>query len=328
MTSSFNQFEQPGLPSIPTAQISPLQLESFNQIPAALKRPATEPVDLVVGDIWAVMKNPEAACPTSSALDKKSGGTTADEPNYETIRRLSFDRTGSISNFSTAQDVEKITSDIKRAQKSADSHEAQYKWERRPGNGPINPPQDGDDPAKYTHVNSDRSSYTVTNGKISGFQTAPTRDQPHGVKYSEIKYDAEGLVKSYSNSLGQTYLRIGIPDRGGVALWKSTDTDEGKPEADESRRWKVVVDANGIHIMIGGDNNRGTMFSRLLDGSQVLTQRKNGITGFETVTTLPDNTKVSGRGTFNRATRSLDRANTVDLKEAEGKYYTNIPVRN
>lgn len=234
---------------------------------------------------------------------------------------------GTALGFGADQEAARIVGNAEKGKKHADSQDEQYIKQLKglTDNGKIAPPKEGEDPNKYTHTNADKSSYTVTNGKISDFQTAPTKDHTEGVKYSDIKYDAKGQIESYSNSHGQTHTRISAPDAHGFANWKSTDTTTGKPSNyGESSTWrgKPAVDTNGFHNLIGSGTFSGQMFSRQMDGSQVMTKpefnSRGQRTGLETTTTLPDNTKVTQKGHFNGTTQKLEHSDTVKVKEGDG----------
>ncbi len=235
---------------------------------------------------------------------------------------------GTALGFGPDLEAARIVGNAEKGKKHADSQDEQYVKQLKglaENGGKIAPPKEGDDPAKYTVQNADKSSYTVTNGKISDFQTAPTKDRPEGVKYSDIKYDAKNQIESYKNGNGQTHTRISAPDANGFASWKSTDTATGKPSNyTESSIWrgKPVIDTNGMHNLIGSGTFNGQMFSRHLDGSQVATKpefnTRGQRTGLETTTTLPDNTKVTQKGHFNGATQKLEHADTVKVKEGDG----------
>lgn len=278
------------------------------------------------------------AKPGSDFFSKIVGGVTrtvtdaVDEATKlpERAAKEGSDALSSIGNalgFGTDQEAARITGNAEKGKQRADLQDQQYvkQWRGPADNGPIAPPKEGDDPAKYTVTNSDKSSYTVTAGKISDFQTAPTKDHPDGVKYSNIKYDANGQIESYSSSsLGQTHTRTSAPDANGFASWKSTDTATGKAvNFGESSTWrgKPVVDVNGFHNLIRSGTYAGQMFSRQMDGSQVATKpeyRNGHMTGLETTTTLPDNTKVSQKGHFDSKTHKLEHDPTVTVKEADG----------
>lgn len=235
---------------------------------------------------------------------------------------------GTALGFGPDLEAARIVGNAEKGKRHADSQDEQYIKQLKglaENGGKIAPPKEGDDPAKYTVSNADRSSYTVTNGKISDFQTAPTKDRPEGVKYSDIKYDAKNQIESYKNGNGQTHTRISAPDANGFASWKSTDTATGKPSNyTESSTWrgKPVIDTNGMHNLIGSGTFNGQMFSRHLDGSQVATKpefnNRGQRTGLDTTTTLPDNIKVTQKGHFNPANQKLEHTDTVKVKEGDG----------
>ncbi len=222
--------------------------------------------------------------------------------------------------FGKDQEAARITGNAERGKGHADSQDAKYlkQWRGPTDNGPLAPPKEGEDPAKYTHVNSDRSSYTVTNGKISDFTTAPTKDYPDGVKYSGITYDQQGQMNGYT-SFDKQHQRVGSPDANGFASWKSTDTKPapGQRPTESVWRGKPAVDADGFRNLMPD----GTMNSRNMDGSLVTTKPRysnNRMTGLETTTRLPDNTLVTQRGTFDSRTNKLSHDPVVNVKEADG----------
>lgn len=348
MTISANHFEQSEHISAQNPQVSPFQLEALSETPSSGKRSTAGATDLVMNDIWSALKTTSKdSCPTTQQPDlipkprverlpdiPIAAGTdsmSTDDPSEENFKRLRFDKTGSISTFTTAEEVKRIMAYAEEGQRHADAQEVQFikQWGGINEIGPLAPPTGGDDPANYTHLNADQSSYTVSNGRISEFKTAPTKDRPDGIKYTDIKYDTNGLVESYSNSLGQTYSRVGRPDDRGLAVWQGIDNESGIAENyGKSNKWNVAIDANGIHIFVGSGKYYGTMISRDLDGSQVLTRLKvdgNDIVGLETATTLPDNTKVSQTGRFRDSYRRVEHVDLMDVKEADGKYWSHIP---
>jgi hypothetical protein len=222
--------------------------------------------------------------------------------------------------FGKDQEAARIAGNAERGKVHADSQDAKYvkQWRGPTDNGPLAPPKEGEDPAKYTHVNSDKSSYTVTNGKISDFTTAPTKDYPDGVKYSGITYDPKGQMNGYT-SFDKQHQRVGSPDANGFASWKSTDTKPAPGQRPTEAVWrgKPAVDADGFRNLMSD----GTMNSRNMDGSLVTTKPQysnNRMSGLETTTRLPDNTQVTQRGTFDSRTHKLNHDPVVNVKEADG----------
>ncbi|MDZ4835748.1 MAG: hypothetical protein SGJ27_18380 [Candidatus Melainabacteria bacterium] len=283
------------------------------------------------GDLPAGTTPDVAPGKTPDAAVKPAGDKPpADKPLSEKAIKDGIDAISSIGSalgFGTDQEAARITGNAEKGKKHADSQDARYvkQWRGPTDNGPIAPPKDGEDPAKYTHTNSDKSSYTVTNGKISDFTTAPTKDYPQGVKYSDIKYDGKGQIESYTNNLtpnGQTFKRSSAPDANGFANWKGFDATTNKQiENIDNGKRKPAVNAEGFHNLIGSGAFSGHMVSRQMDGSHVATKpeyRNGQMAGLETTTTLPDNTKVSQKGHFESKTNKLIHANSVVVKEADG----------
>lgn len=362
MTTLFNRFEQSELPSNSVSNLSPLHVESFNQVPNTSKRSDADQTDLAMGDIWSAVTGAERADrPTTQPQDSSphprverlpdvpnSSQSPTEGPSLETYKRLGFGAPElSDAKLGSYQEIKAITSDVLNGREHAESEAALFiKLWRGPdipsmkapqvieSDPTITPPKDGEDPNKYTHVNNDQSSYTVTSGRISDFRTAATVDQPDGVTFSNIKYDKGGSVESYSNSLGETYTRTSPQSMRGLASWEATNTETGLPLIhDKFSRWNVEVDTNGIHILVGERPNY--MISRNLDGSQALTQlkfdKRNSlmITGLETVTTLPDNTKVRGLSHLRSHGGHFSvqpPAYGVDVLTADGKYFPNFRI--
>lgn len=224
------------------------------------------------------------------------------------------------------KEAERITENADAGRKHADAQDAQYvkQWRSAPEAGNLAPPQEGDHPAEYTHKNADGSSYTVTNGRISEFTTAPVGNEK-GMTYSDIKYDETGNVQSYITPFGQKHMRTSAPDSNGFANWQSTTLDGkqySKYGGADSATWKgkPVVNENGFHNLIGNGTYGGFMFSRQMDGSHVMTRPEYSggkMTGLETTTTLPDKTVVTRGGHFG-PNGKLQHDSTVSVKEADG----------
>lgn len=145
------------------------------------------------------------------------------------------------------------------------------------------------------HKNQDGSSYTVgSDGRISSFTTAKTKDNPNGLTYSNIKYDDQG-VKSYDSPWGQSFTRASDSNSQGFAHWNCSQG--GRPVnylGANSSSWvgKPSFSDQGFTNTIGSGPNSGMMFGRAMDGSHVTTRPlRNG--SIQTDTILPDNAQVT-----------------------------------
>jgi len=241
---------------------------------------------------------------------------------------------GDFLGFNGDKEAARIVSNAQNGKSNLDAHDAQYlkQWRGPAENGgKLAPPAEGDDPNKYTHKNADGSSYEVTNGKMSAFTTAPTKDAPNGHTYSDIQYDKNNQVTSYTTPFGQKHTRTTEPNANGFANWKATTLD-GKPATyggANAGNWlgKPEFNETGFHNLIGNGTYGGHMFSRGMDGSHTMTRpeySKGKMTGLETTTTLADNTAVSRKGTFDAGNKLQQNNADITVKEGDGPKFSHV----
>ncbi len=222
------------------------------------------------------------------------------------------------------KEAQRIVANAERGKQHIDAHDEQYlkQWKKMEP-AKAAPPQEGDNPAKYTHKNPDGSSYTVTDGKISELTTAPSKQNPKGLTYSDITYDKNGDVNSYVTG-EQKHRRMSGADTNGIARWRSTNKAEtiySDYAGAGAAQWtgKPVFDANGFHNLITSGNNRGSLISTEIDGSLTKTKptydNYNRLQRIETTTTLSDNTKVTRSSKYNQGQFTKDDTN---IKVREG----------
>ncbi len=348
MTSSVRQFEQSDRNPTPVSSLSPLQSEYFNQGPTTRETTAQEPTSLMISDVWASLKTPNTdTCPSlpipktleqqhpieqkppSNPLETKFLSGPPDDPTFQTVDKLRFGNTNLALDFLSDDEEKRVYNHAQEGFDRGRMQEDQYLslWANKI-DVPLLYSSGSEDPTNFTYTNEDKSSFTVKDGRISEFRTAPGIHGP-GVFFSDIKYDANGLVQSYSNG-GQTYSREGLPSEDGMSMWRRTDNKTGQFEIYDKRN--VVIDTNGIHTYLGKDGEAGTIISRMMDGSQVVSEPvydrqrpSNRPVGLLTTTTLPDETKVQQLGYF-RPHRTFKHDHAVQVKEPGGKTYLNVHV--
>ncbi len=224
------------------------------------------------------------------------------------------------------KEAQRIIATAERGKKHIDANDEQYVKQWKKMEPPqLAPPSEGDNPAKYTHKNADGSSYTVTDGKITELSTAPSKQNPKGVTYSEITYDKNGDVNSYLIDGQQRHRKMSGADTNGIAKWRSTNMEENKFSdyaGAGAREWtgKPVFDANGFHNLILTGKNRGSLDSTEIDGSLTTTRSTydayNRLQRIDTTSTLPDNTKVSKGSKYNSGQFTRDDTN-IKVRESD-----------
>lgn len=347
MTSSVRQFEQSDRSPTPASNLSPFQSEYFNQVPTARENAAHEPTNLMISDVWSSLKRPNSdACPPipvsesieqnrleqkppADPLETKFSSGPPDDPTFQTVDKLRFGSSNPALDFLSDDEEKRIYNHAQEGFDHGRMQENQYLslWANKI-DAPLLYSSGSEDPTNFTHTNDDKSSFTVKDGRISEFRTARSKYEP-GVLFSDIKYDANGLVQSYSNG-GQTYARDGQPGEDGMATWRRTDSKTGQFEIYDKRN--VVIDTNGIHTYLGKEGEAGTIISRMMDGSQVVSEPvydgrrpSNRPVGLLTTTRLPDETKVQQLGYF-RPHNTFKHDHTVKVGEPGAKTYLNVHV--
>ncbi|HNB23024.1 MAG TPA: hypothetical protein PKZ32_11415 [Candidatus Melainabacteria bacterium] len=162
-------------------------------------------------------------------------------------------------------------------------------------------------------------------GQITDFTTAPVPGKGEGLSYKNFKYDDAGAVKSFETPWGTTISRIGEADKNGYGKWQQTNK-QGQLvnyQGADASSWfgKSVVDEKGIHILVAsGGAKQWNMYSRSLDGTYTETNPDVAggvLKGFETTTTLADNTKISSKSHFEKG--EIVRDSAVDLFGEKGE---------
>lgn len=217
-------------------------------------------------------------------------------------------------------DVSKMTPEQKgaRGYQNAESHENQYMKLKEPYQ------QKTFDEAGL-RAPKDASVSLNDKGQITGFTTSPAPGKAEGASYKNIKYDEGGAVKSFETPWGTTISRVGDADKNGYGKWQQTNS-KGQLvnyQGADAAQWygKSVVDENGMHNIVASPGaKQWNMYSRSFDGTYTETNpsvEKGVLKGFETTTTLADNTKISSKSHFEKG--DIVRNTSVDLFGAKGE---------
>lgn len=217
-------------------------------------------------------------------------------------------------------DVSKMTPEQKgaRGYQNAESHENQYMKLKEPYQ------QKTFDEAGL-RAPKDASVSLNDKGQITGFTTSPAPGKAEGASYKNIKYDEGGAVKSFETPWGTTISRVGGADKNGYGKWQQTNS-KGQLvnyQGADAAQWygKSVVDENGMHNIVASPGaKQWNMYSRSFDGTYTETNpsvEKGVLKGFETTTTLADNTKISSKSHFEKG--DIVRNTSVDLFGAKGE---------
>jgi hypothetical protein len=161
-------------------------------------------------------------------------------------------------------------------------------------------------------------------GQVTDFETAPPVGKDAGSKYSNIKYDEKGAIKSFDTPWGTTHTRVGDVNAEGYGKWQATNK-QGQPvqySGADSSTWygKTVVDEKGMHNIVASGPKQWNMYSRSPDGTYSETNPavENGkLKGFETTTILDDNTKISTKSHFEKG--EIVRNRSVDITDNKGE---------
>lgn len=175
------------------------------------------------------------------------------------------------------------------------------------------------------HHNADKSSNKVNDkGQITEFTTAPTKDNPNGLTYKNIQYDAQGAVKSFETPWGTINSRVGAADANGYGRWESRDRQGNLRTyaGADSATWmgKSAIDEKGFHHIVASGPKLWNMYTRASDGSHIETHPRienKVLKGFETATTVGDNTKLSTVSHFENG--KIVRNASVDITEQNGE---------
>lgn len=217
-------------------------------------------------------------------------------------------------------DVSKMTPEQKgaRGYQNAESHENQYMKLKEPYQ------QRTFDEAGL-RAPKDASVSLNDKGQITGFTTSPAPGKAEGASYKNIKYDEGGAVKSFETPWGTTISRVGDAGKNGYGKWQQTNS-KGQLvnyQGADAAQWygKSVVDENGMHNIVASPGaKQWNMYSRSFDGTYTETNpsvEKGVLKGFETTTTLADNTKISSKSHFEKG--DIVRNTSVDLFGAKGE---------
>ncbi len=217
-------------------------------------------------------------------------------------------------------DVSKMTPAQKgaRGYQNAESHENQYMKLKEPYQ------QKTFDEAGL-HAPKDASVSLNDKGQITGFTTSPAPGKAEGASYKNIKYDEGGAIKSFETPWGTTISRVGDADKNGYGKWQQTNS-RGQLvnyQGADAAQWygKSVVDEKGMHNIVASPGaKQWNMYSRSFDGTYTETNpnvEKGVLKGFETTTTLADNTKISSKSHFEKG--DIVRNSSVDLFGAKGE---------
>lgn len=161
-------------------------------------------------------------------------------------------------------------------------------------------------------------------GQVTEFESAPPPDKDTGAKYSNIKYDEKGAVKSFETPWGTTHTRVGDVNADGYGKWQATNKQGQlvKYQGADSATWhgKTVIDDNGVHNIIASNGpKQWNMYTRSPDGTYSETNprvEKGVLKGFDTTTTLDDNTKLSTTSHFEKG--NIVRNSAVDITDSKG----------
>lgn len=162
-------------------------------------------------------------------------------------------------------------------------------------------------------------------GQITDFTTAPAQGKAEGASYKNIKYDEGGAIKSFETPWGTTISRIGEDDKNGYGKWQQTNKQGQlvKYQGADAATWfgKSVIDENGMHNLVASPGaKQWNMYSRSFDGTYTETNPdvdKGVLKGFETTTTLADNTRMSSKSHFEKG--EIVRNSAVDMFGEKGE---------
>ncbi|MBX9670472.1 MAG: hypothetical protein K2X93_22920 [Candidatus Obscuribacterales bacterium] len=188
------------------------------------------------------------------------------------------------------------------------------------------------------HENGDGSTMLVdAAGMIRSFKTAPTQEFPEGLSYNDIRHDEHGHMLSCETPWDSMFQRVGPSEPTGVACW--INSRDGLPTlyigADEPTWFGIMsVDERGFHSYVTSGRYERVLYTRAGDGSLCRTRPRvvDGITtGLETVTTLPDKSRVvhqlrflGERAVFEKSVEvfNTNRTNkyTVEVDELNSNY--------
>ncbi len=149
------------------------------------------------------------------------------------------------------------------------------------------------------HRNDDGSTMVAdAAGMIRSFKTASTQEFPEGLLYDDIRHDEHGHMISCETPWDSMFQRVGSTDPAGVACW--INSRDGLPThyiGADAPKWLgiMTVDERGFHSYVTSGRYERVLYTRSGDGSLCRTRPRvvDGITtGLETVTTLPDKSRV------------------------------------
>ena len=157
------------------------------------------------------------------------------------------------------------------------------------------------------HLQEDGSVYELSDrGRIASFTTAPTKEHPQGLTYSNISYDSRGDLLSYRDPYGFDFQRASGVNEKGFATWTvNKNGHRMQYQGAESSSWvgKPRFDESGFHNLVASGVRANTMYSKNSDGSSsivnALSYSKGGdITAVRSEVSLADGSKITRRSSL------------------------------
>lgn len=196
----------------------------------------------------------------------------------------------------------------------------------------LSGPQSRTFEAPGTVEQADGSSFEVgDNKRITSFTHAENADgSAH--KISNIKYDDQGHLKSYTDPFGYSFHRTSALDDKGFGTWMASKNGRIYDYSGTGTKQfsaNMMIDENGLSKLIGEPvsgqehNHAGKMYWRNSDGSTVHStpqfDQTGKLTGTESEVTLSDGEKFSRSSSLNEEGKFDSNLDLARIDQAEEK---------